>query len=344
MFVIIASVLLLSTASKVWSGVCKDGKVARLTESKGQLASPDEGESGACTWVINVPRDQRIIFYFEAFNIVGPYDDTYTGRECGDQETLIKLKDSLNDWPWKTYCQSSKPQPIATNKSSLTVEFKLSSKGDSKSWFTAEYTTLPFETKIDLRESPSAEISSPMFPGRYPRNSYFKWAVVAPSGFRIKIEFTKLGIQGYGIECQPDAVIVRDGPSVQSELIIKICGTRQNKEVHSSGNSMTIEFVSEVRSSDEDYIGFKATVSKEAKLYLILVPCVIGILLVSFIVGAILFMCRRRRSSSSAGNPRMQMSLLNDDDHMSTTQMSDVDPPNEANLPVYRPTTQTIKS
>ena len=101
-----------------------------------------------------------------------------------------------------------------------------------------------------------------MFPGRYPRNSYFKWAVVAPSGFRIKIEFTKLGIQGYGIECQPDAVIVRDRPSVQSELIIKICGTRQNKEVHSSGNSMTIEFVSEVRSSDEDYIGFKATVSK----------------------------------------------------------------------------------
>lgn len=62
----------------------------------------------------------------------------------------------------------------------------------------------------------------------------------------------------------------------------------------------------------------------------------------SVFVGAIVFMFRRR-SSSSVSHPRMQMSLLNDDDHFSTTHMSDAEPPNEANLPVYRPTTQQIK-
>ena len=124
--------------------VCTDGKVI-LKESKGQLASPYGGESGACKWVIDVPNDQRIIFYFKSFNIGRPNDGNYGERECEDQETLIELKDSLNHWPWKTYCEDSKPQPIATNKSSLIVELKLSSKGDSKSWFTAEYTTLPFE-------------------------------------------------------------------------------------------------------------------------------------------------------------------------------------------------------
>jgi len=81
----------------------------------------------------------------------------------------------------------------------------------------------------------------------------------------------------------------------------------------------------------------------EAKLYLIAVPCAIGVVLVSFLVGAIVLMCRRR-SSSGAAHPRMQMSLLNDDDHFSTTQITDVESPNEANLPVYRPTTQKIKT
>jgi len=86
--------------------------------------------------------------------------------------------------------------------------------------------------------------------------------------------------------------------------------------------------------------------SLEAKLYLILLPCATGILLLFVIVVAIVFMYRRRRlTSSSASGPRMQMSLLNDDDHISTTQISaEADPPNEANLPVYRPTTQAIKS
>ena len=57
-----------------------------------------------------------------------------------------------------------------------------------------------------------------------------------------------------------------------------------------------------------------------------------------------MFMCRRRRSPSGTSNPRMQMSLLNEDDHLSSTQMSDAEPPSDANLPVYRPTTQAIKS
>ena len=91
-----------------------------------------------------------------------------------------------------------------------------------------------------------------------------------------------------------------------------------------------------------DIDGFR--LSLEAKLYLILLPCAAGILLVFVIVFAIVFMYRRRRLTlPSASRPRMQMSLLNDD--ISTTQISaEANPANEANLPVYRPTTQAIKS
>ena len=93
-----------------------------------------------------------------------------------------------------------------------------------------------------------------------------------------------------------------------------------------------------------DIDGFR--LSLEAKLYLILLPCAAGILLLFVIVVTVVFMYRRRRLTlPSASRPRMQMSLLNDDDHISTTQISaEANPANEANLPVYRPTTQAIKS
>ena len=80
----------------------------------------------------------------------------------------------------------------------------------------------------------------------------------------------------------------------------------------------------------------------EIRLYVIILPCAIGILVISLLVAAIVFKYRRG-SSSGAGHPRMQMSLLDEADHFSTTQISEVDTPNEANLPVYRPTTQQIK-
>lgn len=91
--------------------------------------------------------------------------------------------------------------------------------------------------------------------------------MVAPSGFRIKIEFTKFDIlSGYrsnGPECPQDALTVRDGSSDQSELIGRLCGENlRHESLYSSGNSLALEFVSAVKADDRDNIGFKATVSK----------------------------------------------------------------------------------
>lgn len=334
MLLVIWAVLFLSTTSEVSLGVCRDGHKL-LTELSGQFSSRDDG---FCTWLITVPKDLRIILYFESYNI----DSTGYNLKCGIR---IELKDSFDDQPWKTYCQSEMPQPVATNKSSLLVNFTLS-ESDDKSWFTAKYTTQQFEKKVDLGEVSGPEISSPMYPGRYPRNSYFKWSVVAPSGFRIKIQFTKVKMSRYNSDCREAHVMLLDGSSEESKVLDTICGERTVQPVYTSGNTLTVEFRSAVGESDYDGNGFKATLSKEAKLYLILPPCAAGILLVFVIVVAIVFMYRRRRLTlPSASRPRMQMSLLNDDDHISTTQISaEADPPNEANLPVYRPTTQAIKS
>jgi len=115
-----------------------------LTESKGQLASPAQGESGVCAWQISVPKDLRIIFYFESYNIDSRIQRYRSVPDCRSQDTRIELKDGPTDPPWRTYCEKNMPEPIATNKSTLFVRFKLP-KSDSKSWFTAEYITVPFQ-------------------------------------------------------------------------------------------------------------------------------------------------------------------------------------------------------
>ena len=128
-----------------------------------------------------------------------------------------------------------------------------------------------FVAAIDLREASNDTITSPGFPGKYPRNSHFVWSLVAPSGYRLKIEFTKFDIfdEG-GYDCPKDALVVRDGPSVQSELLTRLCGRYTDihipQAIYSSTNFMTLEFVSEVYGMHRDYVGFKANVTKGKKI------------------------------------------------------------------------------
>lgn len=112
-----------------------------------------------------------------------------------------------------------------------------------------------------------------MFPGKYPRNSYFLWSVVAPSEYRVKIEFSKFDL--YRCEdCKCDYLIIRDGPSSQSELIGKYCSGPGI--VYTPGNHVWMEFVSAMdRQHRSDRIGFKATVSKGRNFsrFIVLVVC-----------------------------------------------------------------------
>lgn len=118
---------------------------------------------------------------------------------------------------------------------------------------------------IDLQKASNATISSPEFPGKYPRNSYFTWSVVAPSEFRIKIEFHKLDIY-FKSDCSHDALVVRDGPSVKSKVLKRLCGTPRystgSHVLYSSSNTMTLEFVSALVVDSHDSVGFEASVSK----------------------------------------------------------------------------------
>lgn len=86
------------------------------------------------------------------------------------------------------------------------------------------------------------------------------WSVVAPSEYRVKIEFSKFDLF-FCADCKCDFLIVRDGSSNQSKLRGKYCSNPGT--VYTSGNDVWMEFISTLkREYRSDSIGFKATVSR----------------------------------------------------------------------------------
>ena len=85
----------------------------------------------------------------------------------------------------------------------------------------------------------------------------------------------------------------------------------------------------------------------EIRLYVILVPCVLGILIVTLFAVVVVCVKRRRQHSPGLSSPVMKMSLLDEDDGVGNTQISDASQPDQESLqpiqPVYLPTTQSIK-
>lgn len=337
MLVVVATVLLLATETH--STVCQSAE-KNLRQAKGEISSPTPNQSGICSWKVRVPEDSQIVFYFKFYEIESCSDGSYPLSDNCAGCTRIELRNSSHKPPWHTFCGYKRilPEPLSIGTSTFFVNFKLKA-GDTKSWFAAEYETWPSHRRIDLVTTSTAEISSPLFPGKYPKNSRFRWLVVSPSGYRVKIKFSKFDLN-YCSECRCDFLEVRDGTSPESQLLGKYCSNPGT--LYTSGNSVSIEFVASMESSYSN--GFKATVSREIKLYVVVVPCILGIFLLSLVVAILVVTWRRRRLSPSGnGAPVVQMSLLNEDDNLSAAQLSDAGPHIEASLPVYRPTTQKIR-
>ena len=117
-----------------------------LEKPEGVIISPAPDKAGGvCIWIISVPTDQRIIFYFTSYTLETSLFSSPRRKDyCTEKNTRIEFKDSSTDQPWIAYCQSGLPDPIATTKSSLYIEFNVSD-GDSTSQFSARYITLPFK-------------------------------------------------------------------------------------------------------------------------------------------------------------------------------------------------------
>uniref|UniRef100_A0AAR2JDA1 Metalloendopeptidase n=1 Tax=Pygocentrus nattereri TaxID=42514 RepID=A0AAR2JDA1_PYGNA len=97
-------------------------------------------------------------------------------------------------------------------------------------------------------------ITTPGWPKEYPPNKNCVWQVVAPTQYRISMQFEAFELEGNEV-CKYDFVEVRSGLSSDSKLHGKYCGTEVPEVITSQYNNMRIEFKSDNTVSKK---GFKA--------------------------------------------------------------------------------------
>ncbi|XP_072037692.1 bone morphogenetic protein 1 homolog isoform X2 [Amphiura filiformis] len=87
-------------------------------------------------------------------------------------------------------------------------------------------------------------ITSPSYPDQYPRDKNCVWQIVAPSNYRISLEFHQFELEGNEV-CKYDYVEVRSGLTEDGELHGKFCGGSLPDTITSRYNNMRVEFKSD---------------------------------------------------------------------------------------------------
>uniref|UniRef100_A0A8C3WZV4 Metalloendopeptidase n=1 Tax=Catagonus wagneri TaxID=51154 RepID=A0A8C3WZV4_9CETA len=100
----------------------------------------------------------------------------------------------------------------------------------------------------------NGSITSPGWPKEYPPNKNCIWQLVAPTQYRISLQFDFFETEGNDV-CKYDFVEVRSGLTADSKLHGKFCGSEKPEVITSQYNNMRVEFKSDNTVSKK---GFKA--------------------------------------------------------------------------------------
>ncbi|XP_053333907.1 inactive serine protease PAMR1 [Clarias gariepinus] len=78
----------------------------------------------------------------------------------------------------------------------------------------------------------------------YPTNARCEWILQVNQPFTVELRFMMLSLE-FDHSCRYDYVEVRDGDSINSQVIGRFCGNERPPPIHSTGNSLHILFVSD---------------------------------------------------------------------------------------------------
>ena len=93
--------------------------------------------------------------------------------------------------------------------------------------------------------SPSHLIQSPNYPGCYPNNKVCTWLIETNGYNYIELNIHQLNLEYGGSNCPNDYLEIRDGNTLSSPLITKMCGSLGYTYLYSSGRFLLVRFVSD---------------------------------------------------------------------------------------------------
>uniref|UniRef100_A0AAZ3S6G5 Metalloendopeptidase n=1 Tax=Oncorhynchus tshawytscha TaxID=74940 RepID=A0AAZ3S6G5_ONCTS len=269
----------------VYEAVCG----GEILKDQGQIQSPnypdDYRPSKDCVWRITVSEGYNVGLSFQAFEIERHDSCAYDYLEVRDgpaeSSPLIGR-----------FCGYDRPEEVRSTSHNLWMKF-VSDGTVNKAGFAANFfkeedecskpdnggceqrcvNTLGsfkcacdpgYELALDKKSCEAAcggllsklngTISTPGWPKEYPPNKNCVWQVVAPTQYRISMQFESFELEGNEV-CKYDFVEMRSGLSSDSKLHGKYCGTEVPEVITSQYNNMRIEFKSDNTVSKK---GFKA--------------------------------------------------------------------------------------
>ncbi|XP_044861504.1 bone morphogenetic protein 1 isoform X4 [Mauremys mutica] len=276
----------------VYEAICG----GEMKKDNGHIQSPNYPDeyrpNKVCTWKITISEGFHVGLTFQSFEIERHDSCAYDYLEIRDgsseSSSLIGR-----------YCGYDKPDDIKSTSNKLWMKF-VSDGSINKAGFAVNFfkevdecsqpnnggceqrcvNTLGsyrcacdpgYELALDKRRCEAAcgglltrlngSITSPGWPKEYPPNKDCVWHLVAPSQYRISLQFEFFETEGNDV-CKYDFVEVRSGLSADSKLHGKFCGAEKPDVITSQYNNMRIEFKSDNTVSKK---GFKAHFFSETK-------------------------------------------------------------------------------
>ncbi|KAM9165722.1 bone morphogenetic protein 1 isoform 1-T1 [Pangshura tecta] len=270
----------------VYEAICG----GEMKKDNGHIQSPNYPDeyrpNKVCTWKITISEGFHVGLTFQSFEIERHDSCAYDYLEIRDgsseSSSLIGR-----------YCGYDKPDDIKSTSNKLWMKF-VSDGSINKAGFAVNFfkevdecsqpnnggceqrcvNTLGsyrcacdpgYELALDKRRCEAAcgglltrlngSITSPGWPKEYPPNKDCVWHLVAPSQYRISLQFEFFETEGNDQVCKYDFVEVRSGLSADSKLHGKFCGAEKPDVITSQYNNMRIEFKSDNTVSKK---GFKA--------------------------------------------------------------------------------------
>ncbi|GFR09911.1 bone morphogenetic protein 1 homolog, partial [Trichonephila clavata] len=102
-------------------------------------------------------------------------------------------------------------------------------------------------------------LHSPNYPEDYWSNKECTWRITVPENHQVALKFQSFEIENHD-NCVYDYLEIRDGHESTSPLLGRFCGYKNPDDIRSTGNKMTVKFVSD-RSVQK--AGFAADFIKE---------------------------------------------------------------------------------
>lgn len=197
-----------------------------------------------CVYSLQVRNDRLILLRFNDFEIV-------PSNLCSHDYLEVFDGPSIGNRSIGKFCGSTLPQVIKSTNNSLTLLFKTDSSQTARGWKVSFRETIgPQQGCGGYLTEDSKSFVSPDHDsdGLYDKGLNCIWYIIAPENKLVKLTFNAFTLEEPSSpgKCTFDYVQIADGASINSYLGGRFCGSSRPAPFISSGNFLTVQFVSDI--------------------------------------------------------------------------------------------------